>query len=127
MPDVHDRSETCLPNSIEDMRYRVELSAQAEMDVKEAYAFIREHGPANPDTWKIGLDERLASLETMPERCGLSLESRSAKVELRQVFHGTFRILFIIHKQTVGVVTMRHSARKPLSRDEVKKLANPDL
>ncbi|QDT88172.1 hypothetical protein MalM14_58670 [Gimesia chilikensis] len=30
------------------MSYRVEISRQAEMDIRTIYAYIREHGPANP-------------------------------------------------------------------------------
>ena len=56
-------------------KYWVELSARAEADIRESYDHIREHGPANPDLWKAGLNGKLGSLETMPERCGLAPEN----------------------------------------------------
>jgi plasmid stabilization system protein ParE len=104
------------------MRYRVELSARAEADLKEAYAYIRQHGPANPEAWKAGLDEKLTSLEAMPERCGVAPESRFARVEVRQTFYANFRILFTIRDQGVFVVTIRHGARRFLGRTEIDDL-----
>ena len=54
------------------MPYTVELSHQAEADVREIYTYICEHGPAHPDDWKAGLDQKLASLETFPVACGFA-------------------------------------------------------
>jgi plasmid stabilization system protein ParE len=104
------------------MAYRVELSARAEADIKEAYAYIREHGPANPDDWKSGLEEKLASLETMPERFGLAPESNLANVAIHQTFYGNFRILFTVREQRVYVVTVRHGARRFLRRKDLRDL-----
>ena len=44
------------------MRYKVELSSQAEEDIREIYWYIRKHGPADPDRWKAGLAGKFASL-----------------------------------------------------------------
>ena len=61
------------------MTYTVELSARAEADVKQTYNYIREHGPADPNDWKAGLDEKLASLEQFPDWCGFAPENDSAR------------------------------------------------
>lgn len=58
------------------MKLNVELSAEAERDVKVACGYISEHGPASPDQWKAGLSAKLATLESFPERCGAAPESR---------------------------------------------------
>ncbi len=105
------------------MHYRVELSARAEADGKEAYDYIREHGPANPDNWKAGLEEKLASLESIPERFGLAPESRFANVEIRQTFYASFRILFTIREQSVFIVTIRHGARQFLRPADIRDLS----
>ena len=67
------------------MTYTIELSARAEADAKETYNYIREHGPADPDDWKSGLDEKLASLNRFPDWCGFAAENDSARVEVRQL------------------------------------------
>lgn len=93
------------------MRYRVELSEQAEADVRETYRYIREHGPADPHRWKSGLAEKLASLENQPEFCGLAPEDEHTQATIRQKLYGLFRILFIVRENMVYVVTVRHGAR----------------
>lgn len=93
------------------MGYSVELSEQAETDIREIYRYIREHGLADPDRWKAGLAERFASLEKLPEFCGLAPENEHTQVTIRQKLYGPFRILFVIRENTVYVLTVRHGAR----------------
>lgn len=105
------------------MQYRVELSARAEADVKEAYAYIRAHGPANPNQWKAGLEEKFASLESMPQRFGLAPESSFAKVDIHQSFYTNFRILFTVREQCVYIVTVRHGSRQFLRPADIRDLS----
>lgn len=93
------------------MRYNVELSEQAEADVREIYRYIRKHGPANPDRWKAGLADKFASLEALPESCGLAPENEHTEATIRQRLYGPFRILFVVREGTVYVLTVRHGAR----------------
>lgn len=104
------------------MTFRVELSRRAETDIKRAYAYIRKHGPADPNTWKAGLEQKLTGLETFPEACGLAPENEFVKVEVRQALYGPFRIVFTIREQIVFVLTVRHAARLSMSRDELDKI-----
>ncbi|MEX0703897.1 MAG: type II toxin-antitoxin system RelE/ParE family toxin [Planctomycetales bacterium] len=101
------------------MTHRVELSARAAGDVREAYAWIRMHGPADPDAWRAGLEAKLGSLEMFPEGCGLAAENEFVAIELRQTFYGGYRIVFTVRGVTVHVVTIRHGARLPLSRRDL--------
>jgi len=103
------------------MRYNVELSARAEADVREIYQYVREHGPANPDRWKAGLAAKLASLEKLPESCGLAPENEHTQATIRQRLYGPFRILFIVRGNTVYVLTVRHGARRFLEPDELPR------
>ena len=100
-------------------KYRVELSARAERDLREAYAYIGEHGPANPDAWKAGLEEKIALLESMPMRCGIAPEDAYREPEIRQTFYGKYRIIFTIRYDIVYIISIRHGARLPLAPDEL--------
>lgn len=104
------------------MSYQVELSRQAETDIRKIYAYIREHGPADPRTWKKGLESKLTQLEQFPEACSLAPENDFTSQEIRQTFYGPFRILFTIREQFVFVATVRHAARLELNRDELDEL-----
>lgn len=101
------------------MQYKVELSEQAEADIREIYRYIRERGPANPDRWKAGLAEKFASLERSPEVCGLAPEDEFTQATIRQRLYGPFRILFIIRENAVYVLTVRHGARGFLGTHEL--------
>jgi plasmid stabilization system protein ParE len=107
------------------MTYRIELSDRAVRDICNAHDYIRKHGPANPDVWVGELQRKLASLERLPEACGFAPENDFAAVELRQMFHGPFRIVFTIRGTVVYVVTVRHGARRPLSRRNVRAETRP--
>lgn len=104
------------------MTFQVELSRRAEADIKGAYAYIRKHGPADPNAWKAGLEQKLTGLETFPEACGLAPENEFVKAEIRQALYGPFRIVFTIREQIVFVLTVRHAARLSLQRDELDKI-----
>ena len=99
--------------------YNVELSARAEADIRGAYDYICEHGPANPDAWKAGLDQKLAFLETFPTTCPIAPESAYRQPTIRHLLYGPFRILFAIRGNVVHVITVRHGARRFLSREEL--------
>ncbi len=101
------------------MRYNVELPEQAEADVREIYRYIREHGAANPDRWKAGLADKFASLEELPESCGLAPENEHTHATIRQRLYGPFRVLFVIRENTVYVLTVRHGARGFLEPGEL--------
>ncbi len=101
------------------MTYRVELSIRAQADIREAYEYIGEHGPASPDAWKAGLDRKLTSLETFPESCSLAPENDLVSDEVRQLFYGPFRLLFTIRGSKVYVLTVRHGARRTMRADEL--------
>ncbi len=101
------------------MTHHVRLSAEAEQDIKQAYLYIAEHGPANPDQWKAGLLEHLTSLESFPRRCGLAPESQDSGDLIYQTIYTSYRILFVIEEQTVLVFACWHGSRLPLSSDEL--------
>ena len=99
-------------------QYKVELSAQAEADVGEIYQYIRQHGPANPDRWKIGLDRKLASIETFAEAYSFAPENEYTQLAIRQLLYGPFRILYEVQESSVFVLTVRHGARQFIEPEE---------
>jgi len=103
------------------MKFGVFVTARAERDIQEAYRFIAEHGPANSDSWKAGLASTLGTLETLPSRCGLAPESAYVPETIHQTFYANFRILFVIEGDAVIVSHIRHSARLPMTKDELTR------
>jgi plasmid stabilization system protein ParE len=103
-------------------RFDVQLSAEAEQNIRDAYEFIKNRGPADPDQWKTGLYEKLESLETIPTACGFAPENDYREAPLRQAFYGPFRLIFEIRENQVFVLSVRHGARLSLTPDELDQI-----
>ena len=103
------------------MKFEVRLTATAEQDIKQTYSYIAEHGPADPDSWKSDLEQKLASLESFPHRCSIAPENNHVDVTIRQAVFVNFRILFSVDEQIVNVLAVRHGARLPLSQQEINE------
>ena len=69
--------------------------------------------------WFRNLEEAIASLSNLPERCTLAPENDSVPFEMRQLLYGhkphVYRILFTIAGETVYVLRIRHGRRKPIA------------
>ncbi len=100
------------------MKYRVFIEPRAKADLKAAYLFIAEDSPAHADDWFANLLRAVATLETMPRRCPLAIESDAFDVEIRQLIHGNYRVLFTVSGSEVTVTHVRHAARRPLGFGE---------
>jgi plasmid stabilization system protein ParE len=104
------------------MKFRVVIQPGAEAEVAQAFAYIHARSPANAEKWLRGLYAVIATLESMPGRCGLARESRAFELEIRQLLYGKrqhkYRILFTVRGDTVNVLHVRHAARDALRPDE---------
>jgi plasmid stabilization system protein ParE len=103
------------------MKYRVEITPEAEAEIKEAYLWIHSDSPANAARWRRGLLEAACSLSQQPMRCPLAPESAWFKQEIRQLLYGkrggVYRVLFVIGEKTVSILHVRHAAREFLQPD----------
>jgi plasmid stabilization system protein ParE len=66
------------------------------------------------------LRRRIGSLKLFPEGYGLAPEAEAAGVELRQMIHGVYRVLYTVDDKVVMIHAVRHGARRPLRRDELR-------
>jgi plasmid stabilization system protein ParE len=103
------------------MKYRVEITSDAEVELKEAYLWIHRDSPANAARWRRSLLEVVQTLSHCPTRCELSPESACFKQEIRQLLYGkrsgVYRILFSIEGTNVFILHIRHAARDYLRPD----------
>ena len=78
---------------------------------------------ADADRWLAEVYRLLATLKQMPERCGLAYEAHIVQEPLRQLLIGKdqscFRTLFIVRRQRVFVLRLRHAARRPVQRAQL--------
>ncbi len=108
------------------MSFRVILTARACRDRDAAFDWYAEHYSLDfADRWYAGLQEAVRSLSENPERCGLAHENDRFPFELRELRYGArknkHRILFTIHENLILVLHIRHSARRDLTEDDLRR------
>jgi plasmid stabilization system protein ParE len=58
------------------MTFQVEVLPAAEAEIEAAYLWLFERSPQHASQWQAGLLEAIASLSTMPDRCGYAPECK---------------------------------------------------
>lgn len=102
------------------MAFRVDVTAQAKRDAKAILKWLESQQAGEPGLpWFRKLNEAIASLSNLPERCKLAPENASVPFEMRQLLYGhkphVYRILFTIEGATVYVLRIRHGRRRHLN------------
>lgn len=91
--------------------YPVRLTARAERDAEEAYAWFQEHRPETADAWWNGLVDAILTLEELPERCPVAPESAHFHPKIRQLLYREHRILYTVTRKTVFVLHIRYAGQ----------------
>ncbi len=97
-------------------RFEVIIQAEAEVDLRDAFEFIRVDSPSNAGAWLQGLCDAIESLETMPERCCFAREREELGTDIRQFIYHSHRILFSVEKKKVIVHHIRHAKMDTLGK-----------
>jgi plasmid stabilization system protein ParE len=104
------------------MKYKLIMQPPAMADLDEAYRWIAERSPENATRWFNRFLESLSTLGQSPNRCGVAPESAQIGQEIRQLLcgrrGGVYRALFVIEKDEVHVLHIRHAARNTFARKE---------
>jgi len=100
------------------MSYQVIVETPARTEIEEALAWMSQHSPERATLWYFDLEGVIDSLSSFPARCTLAPESRTFGEEIRHLLFGKYRILFRIEDETVYILHVRHSSRKPLSPED---------
>jgi plasmid stabilization system protein ParE len=102
------------------MAHKVVITPEAEGDLRAIGDYIvAQHAPEAARRFVQSLRRRIAALRTFPDGYGLAPEAQAVSVELRQLIHGMYRILYTVEGNTVTIHAVRHGARRPLRRDEL--------
>ncbi|HSC57908.1 MAG TPA: type II toxin-antitoxin system RelE/ParE family toxin [Nitrospira sp.] len=104
------------------MAYLVNFTARAQRDLTLLFHAINaEHSDAALK-WYRGLKEAILSLEEQPNRCPATPENP----KLRHLLYGhkphIYRVIYSVaeNRKQVDVLHIRHGARQPFKRPEVK-------
>ena len=99
------------------MSRRVVITPTAEADLDHILYFIALDNPAVGRRFVTTLRAKMKTLARMPERCPLAPEDGLDGLEIRQLIHGNYRILFTVDADHIVVLQVRHGARLPATED----------
>lgn len=91
--------------------YSVEITPAAERDVEEIWTYISADSPGNATAFILRLEEQIATLEHVPERCSLIPENELLGTSYRQLLFGAYRTIFRLTGKSVYVLRIIHGAR----------------
>jgi plasmid stabilization system protein ParE len=108
------------------VNYRVQIADKALADVEGVLTWFRDQEATEAGgRWFNALWKAVDTLETRPERCSLAAEAEDIGREIRELLfgrrRGQYRILFEIRGRTVHILRVWHSARKPITREDIMK------
>jgi plasmid stabilization system protein ParE len=112
------------------MTFRVVLQRLAIQDLDEAYQWAARNAPRTAARWLDRFQAALATLAENPRRCSLARENAKVDVKLRQYLFGrrphVYRSIFLIDGDTVRVLRIRRTERRPLTRRQIDAATRPD-
>jgi plasmid stabilization system protein ParE len=105
--------------SDESTTFSVRLAPRAIRDFDEAMDWLTaEASPEVAVRWATGLDKKIGTLATLPDRCPVARESDAFEEEVRQLLfgegRGQYRVLFSIRGSEVLVHAIRRASREAL-------------
>jgi len=92
-------------------RYRVEITATAEADLREIHQYIVSDNKTAADKLVDDIEGQIDSLEKFPLRCPTIPEANELGKEYRHIIHGDYRTIFRIDGPRVIIMRVIHSAR----------------
>ncbi len=105
------------------MSFDVLVTERAEQELNQAADWIARDAPDTAEKWFKQFVEAIISLGKNPERCGYARENDRFSFDLRQLLYGrrrSYRALFTVRQNVVVVLSVRHSAQRDLSPEDLE-------
>jgi toxin ParE1/3/4 len=103
---VHSCASSNLP-----AKYRVEVTKVAEADLEEIWILIAADSVQNATYFISQLDQKIGTLERMPNRCSLIQENAHLGAAYRHLIIGDYRVIFRVEASNVYILRILHGNR----------------
>ncbi len=108
------------------MRYRIYIEPPALADVDAIYLWLRKTSVRAADAWLDGIGDALDAIARMPASYAIAPEATAFRMDIREMHYGkspqVYRAFFVVRKQKIHVLHIRHAAQQPLTAGELQEL-----
>jgi len=92
-------------------KFKVNLTFNAQKDLEHIFFYIAEDSLNNAKKFILELEERVSSLDTMPDRFALIPENIFFGTNYRQITHKKYRVIYKISGNSVYIMRVVHGAK----------------
>ncbi len=92
-------------------KYKVNITFNATTDLEHIFFYIAEDSINNAKKFIHELEEKIYSLDTMPERFALIPENIFFGTNYRQITHKKYRVIYKISCNSVFIMRVIHGAK----------------
>ena len=92
-------------------KFKVHISLHAQQDLEHIFFYIADDNITNAKNFILELEEKIYSLDTMPERFALIPENIFFGTNYRQIPHKNYRVIFKISGNAVYILRVVHGAK----------------
>lgn len=92
-------------------KYKINISFNAQKDLEHIFFYIAEDSLNNAKKFILDLEEKIYSLETMPERFALIPENIFFGTDYRQIIHKKYRVIYKISNNSLYIMRVVHGAK----------------
>lgn len=92
-------------------KYKVNISFNAQKDLEHIFFYIAEESINNAKKLILELEEKIYSLDTLPDRFAPIPESIFFGTNYRHITHKKYRVIYKIHNNNVYILRVVHGAK----------------
>lgn len=92
-------------------KFKVNLTFNAQKNLEHIFFCIAEDSLNNAKKFILELEERVSSLDTMPDRFALIPENIFFGTNYRQITHKKYRVIYKISGNSVYIMRVVHGAK----------------
>ena len=92
-------------------RYKVNLTQLAQEDLEQIYFYIADDSIKNARNFVLELEEKIYSLNSLPERHPLIAENEFFATDYRHLIHKKYRIIYRLSENDIFILRVIHGAK----------------
>ncbi len=92
-------------------KYKINITFNAKNDLEHIFFYIAEDSINNAKKFILELEEKIYSLDTLPERFALIPENIFFDTNYRQITYKKYRIIYKISGDSVFIMRVVHGAK----------------